>query len=156
MYRLIWGWGDRFPQEGITVGAQVSLTKSLCFSVSQKVYHLWFFTSCTSYYLGLVVTFFFFFSIWPRLVLVVGRQFFVAACVIFSCGMRTFSWGMWNLVPWPGMEPGPPALGAQSLSHWTTREVPVVSFYLQVISNRKIARIQINFSGFSLFVISWI
>ena len=22
------------------------------------------------------------------------------------------------------MEPGPPALGAQSLSHWTTREVP--------------------------------
>ena len=28
---------------------------------------------------------------------------------------------MWDLVPWPGMEPGPPALAAQSLSHWTTR-----------------------------------
>ena len=33
------------------------------------------------------------------------------------------SWGMWYLVPWPGIESGPPALGAQSFSHWTTREV---------------------------------
>ena len=29
-----------------------------------------------------------------------------------------------DLVPRPGIEPGSPALGAQSLSHWTTREVP--------------------------------
>ena len=26
------------------------------------------------------------------------------------------------------MEPGPPALGAQGLSHWTTREVPQGTF----------------------------
>ena len=26
------------------------------------------------------------------------------------------------------MEPGPPALGAQGLSHWTTREVPQGAF----------------------------
>ena len=39
----------------------------------------------------------------------------VAACRIFGCGM-------WDLIPWPGVEPGPPALGMQSLSHWTTRE----------------------------------
>ena len=36
----------------------------------------------------------------------------------------SFSCGRWDLIPWPGIEPGPPALGAQSLSHWTTREVP--------------------------------
>ena len=44
---------------------------------------------------------------------------------------------MWALVPWPRMELGSPALGAQSLSHWTTREVlgqvflnqPVLSLY---------------------------
>ena len=30
----------------------------------------------------------------------------------------------WDLVSWPGMEPGPPALEVWSLSHWTTREVP--------------------------------
>ena len=41
-----------------------------------------------------------------------------------SGGMQTLSGGMWDLVPWPGIEPEPPALGAWSLSHWTTREVP--------------------------------
>ena len=34
------------------------------------------------------------------------------------------SWGMWDLVPRPGTEPGPSALGAQSFSHWTTSDVP--------------------------------
>ena len=34
------------------------------------------------------------------------------------------SCGMWDLVPWPDTEPGPPALEAWSLSHWTTRGVP--------------------------------
>ena len=32
---------------------------------------------------------------------------------------------MWDLVPWPGIEPQPPALGAGSLSNWTARESPV-------------------------------
>ena len=32
---------------------------------------------------------------------------------------------MWDLVPQPGIEPGPPALGVRSRTHWTTREVPV-------------------------------
>ena len=31
---------------------------------------------------------------------------------------------MEDLVPWPGIEPGPPVLGVPSLTHWTTREVP--------------------------------
>ena len=48
--------------------------------------------------------------IWPR-------QTLVAACNLFS-------FDMWGLVLWPGIEPKPPALGAQSLSHWTSREVP--------------------------------
>ena len=40
-----------------------------------------------------------------------------------------FSCSMWDLVPWPGMEPVPRALGAQSLlSPWISREVPW-SFY---------------------------
>ena len=34
---------------------------------------------------------------------------------------------MWHLVPWPGIEPGPPALGAWSPSNWD-REVPVFKF----------------------------
>ena len=45
----------------------------------------------------------------------------VSAYGIFSGGMQTLSCSMWDLVPWPGIKPGPPALGAQSLSHWTTK-----------------------------------
>ena len=37
--------------------------------------------------------------------------------------MQTLSCGMWDLPPWPGIKPRPPALGAWRLSHWTTREV---------------------------------
>ena len=41
---------------------------------------------------------------------------FLVACGLFSCGT-------WPLVLWPEMEPRPPTVGAQSLRHWTTREV---------------------------------
>ena len=42
---------------------------------------------------------------------------FVIACTLLSCGM-------WDLVPWPGIESRSPALAVWSLSHWTTRGVP--------------------------------
>ena len=35
---------------------------------------------------------------------------------------------MWVLVPWPGIKAGPSALWAQSLYHWTAREVPGDSY----------------------------
>ena len=38
--------------------------------------------------------------------------------------MPGLSCGTWDLVPSPGIEPRPPALGAWSPSHWITREVP--------------------------------
>ena len=53
-----------------------------------------------------------------------------AACGIFSCSMWTLSCGMWDLVSWPGIKPGSPALGVQSLSCWTTSEVSVLHFLL--------------------------
>ena len=59
--------------------------------------------------------FFFLFQIFYLFILL--HQLFVVAHGIFSCGM-------WDLVPWPGIEPRPPALGVQTLSHWTTREAP--------------------------------
>ena len=39
--------------------------------------------------------------------------------------MPGLSSGMWGLMPLTGMEPGSPALGAQSHSHWTSRKVPL-------------------------------
>ena len=58
----------------------------------------------------------------------------VAACRIYSCSMRTLSCGMHvgSNSP-PGIEPGPPALGAWSLTHWTTREVPVQTALKEII-----------------------
>ena len=50
------------------------------------------------------------------------HPFLVEVCRIFSCSM-------WDLVPRSGIEPRPPALGAWSLSHWTTREVPLFYFF---------------------------
>ena len=40
---------------------------------------------------------------------------------------------MWGLVPWPGLEARPPALGAQDLSHWTIRERAI---YLSKLLNQ--------------------
>ena len=34
----------------------------------------------------------------------------------------------WDLFPWPGMEPGSPALGARSLNHCGPGEVPAKAF----------------------------
>ena len=90
---------------------------------------------CQSFFLKFIYLF-----IWLSRVLVVTHRILisscgafisacgilVAVCWIFSCGTWTLSCGIWDLGPWPGIEPGPPALGAWSLSHWTTREVPRV------------------------------
>ena len=54
----------------------------------------------------------------------ITQDLLIVECRIFSCSMRTLRCGMWNLVPWSGIEPRPPALGAWRLSHWTTMEVP--------------------------------
>ena len=43
---------------------------------------------------------------------------------------------MWDLVPWAGIEPGSPALAAQSLSHWAAREVPVHVYLIAILSCR--------------------
>ena len=49
--------------------------------------------------------------------------FFNLAMLDLSFSTQDLSCSMWGLVPQPGIEPRPPALGAQSLNHWTTKEV---------------------------------
>ena len=44
---------------------------------------------------------------------------------LFSLTALSFNCGIRDLVPLPGMEASPPALGAQSLSHWATWDVPL-------------------------------
>ena len=38
--------------------------------------------------------------------------FVYLAALGLSCGLQTFSCGMWALIPQPGIESGPPASGA--------------------------------------------
>ena len=42
-------------------------------------------------------------------------------------GLWSLNFSMWHLVPPPGIEPNPPVLRAQGLSHWTTMDVPTLS-----------------------------
>ena len=93
-------WGVYFPQ---MAGSQVGVQDG---PRPRKLCVLWLFPTGAGQGGGTEVVFFSFFL-----------SFFNLAALGLSCGMR-------DLVPWPGMEPGPPALGAQSLNHWTTREVP--------------------------------
>ena len=62
--------------------------------------------------------------IWLYLVLVVAHEIFGIQTLSCSCEPLPVPH---DLVPWPGIELGPPALGAWSLSQWTTREVPLWS-----------------------------
>ena len=46
-----------------------------------------------------------------------GSLLFIEACGIFS-------YGMWDVVPWPGIKPKAPSIDYGPLSHWTTNDVP--------------------------------
>ena len=47
----------------------------------------------------------------------------VPSCTLYSFFYCLHQEAQGISVPWPGIEPVPPALGAQSLNHWTTKEV---------------------------------
>ena len=51
-----------------------------------------------------------------------------AGSLVGACGLLVMAC-MWDLIPHPGIEPGSPALGAWSLTHWTTREVPELALF---------------------------
>ena len=45
----------------------------------------------------------------------------------FLSSFLTLPQGMWDHFPWPRIEPVPPAEEAQSLNHWTTKEVTMLN-----------------------------
>ena len=62
----------------------------------------------------------------PVLVVALRRFIFIAAHRIFSCSIL-------DLIPLPGIKPGPPALEEQSLSHWTAREVSALAYCMLLV-----------------------
>ena len=85
-----------------------------------------FVTLCTLPNLWASLGFLYIIFIWLLQVLVVAHGIIDLPCGMWTlcCGLWIHSCDTWDLVPWPGIEPGPPALGVWSLSHWTTREIP--------------------------------
>ena len=85
---------------------------------------------------GLVrVTSFFFFSIFIYVL--------ILAAPGPSCGMQylwwTLSCSMWALIPWPGIKPGSPALGAWGSNHWTIEKSQSNSLKEEIIILRIIS-----------------
>ena len=60
---------------------------------------------------------------WSNLTAAVESLIIIVASRIFSCGIKTFSCSMWDLVPWSRIGPRPTVLGAWSFKPWNTREV---------------------------------
>ena len=52
--------------------------------------------------------------------------------IFFSHSMQILSCDIWHLVPGPGIEPGPPALGVLSVSHWTISQRSSSSPFLKI------------------------
>ena len=59
---------------------------------------------------------------WPYSLIVISLS--LSLFFFFFCHAVWHVGGI--VVPQPGIEPGPPALGAWSLKHWNSREVPLV------------------------------
>ena len=67
--------------------------------------------------------------------LFIFKYIFVYLAVLgLAAAGRICSCSMWDLVPWPGIELRPPALGVWSLDHWTIREVPGIHFGLELLA----------------------
>ena len=73
--------------------------------------------------------------IWLHRVLVVAHR-------IFKCSRWTLSCSIWDLVPWPGIKSGPPALGP---SHWITTEKS--QKFLYQATTRSVIEKPLNVSG---------
>ena len=66
---------------------------------------------------------------------------YLDACSLFFFSFNLagpgLSCGMWNLVPQPGIEPRPPALGVRSPSHWNTQRSPSAHFQEDMFITKK-------------------
>ena len=90
-----------------------------------SVWNILFISGKTPCYEAYFLFFLIFVFIWLHQVFVVARR-------IFTCSVWTLSCSMWDLVPWPGIEPGPPALVLQSCRPWTIRKPQSTFFYIKI------------------------
>ena len=78
-----------------------------------------------------------------------AEQVWAAVCGMFTCGVQDFfffflSCGVQDPVPWPGTEPGPPALGGWSLTQWSPGKPPI-STWRKNICNYQVSGLDLYF-----------
>ena len=66
----------------------------------------------------------------PSVVVVVVFFYIYLFCQVLNAARGILSCSMLGLDPPPGIKSWLPALGVQSLSHWTTREGPTKKFFI--------------------------
>ena len=110
------------------------------------IFYFQIFDFCLYLFLLLLI-FIYLFSCAGSYVQHVGPPNFVVAWGFFNCGMWTLNCSMWVLVPCPGIESKSSALGAWSLSHWTTKEALIYGWF-----NRKLFLIVLKAGKFKLMV----
>ena len=76
----------------------------------------------------------------PHFLFHLKKKLFIWQYQVLGAAHRIFDLGcgMWDLVPWPEIEPGSSALGAWSLSHWNTRKFPTSPFFIGCIQTQKL------------------
>ena len=116
LLRLVW-WSL-----GLSMLLQVALFHSFygCIIFHWYIYHIFFIHSPVDEHLFFFKKYIYFGC--------AGSYFQHAGSLIFVVASEIFSWGMWDLVPQPRIDPRTPALRGRSLSHWTTKEVPNIYF----------------------------
>ena len=108
--------------------------KSLGFYCSHVIINLWIYPGCQQSYFSLDLLYPLVHWFLLRNILKLFKPYDLFGNVIsffknICLAAPGLSWGMWDLVSWPGIELGPHALGSWTLSHWTTREVPGIALF---------------------------
>ena len=122
--RLLHPWD--FPGKSTGVGCHCLIHVFTCYVftiTSLKKNELYLLLS-NPYFLIVFKNIYIYFKIWLYWVLIVAHRIFRCSRWTLSCSFQTLSFSMCDLVPWPGIEPRPPALEALSFSHWTIILVP--------------------------------
>ena len=139
-HQLRWRWwsGDRASFLGGQSGLDLWTCETSCLldirwgcqgsklhkiGVKRPSLREWYILILGRWFLFLFLFLIFIIFIWIHWVLAVAWAIFD-----LNYGMQTLNCGLGDLVFWPGIKLKPPQtqiLGAQSLSHWTSREVPI-------------------------------
>ena len=112
-YRQLWGCLTRALRAALSIQKQWLWLSQLN---SKTVFFKCDFFTYRDFFLPVKMSFVSSYQSWDHF-----KRTSVCWAVLFVCFLSApgLSLGLWDLVPWPGIEPRPPAMWVQSPTHWT-------------------------------------